>query len=339
MKKSGLFIASFALCVATSANAQWHKSAPALALYEKAKAEKKVVVWGTQRTEVEWIPAAFNALFPGIEVEFLGDNDIATKAIAEARAGRHSIDVFWSSLTGVLPLMQRDLMGKPDWSPFGVARQDIVYDGRMAYTSNSAYAIAWNRDLMKREEIPANWAGLLDPKFKSKMVASLFLLPRLLGGLQMAWGQERAVKFARDIMDKSDIQLTRAPRESIVATGERVLAVGEIDSLARVWDRAGMKIDYAVPEPMVLGQFGATVMARAPNPNAALLLAGYMASAEGKAAKEKATLQGDYGPAGASEIARRVHSGKAEVAFDTPQLMEAREKAIREMAPIVTGQK
>lgn len=339
MNKSAALAAAAACCLAAPAYAQWHKSPEVQALYEKAKLERKVVVWGTQRTEVEWIPSAFNALFPGIEVEFLGDNDVATKAIAEARAGRHTIDVFWNSLTGSLPLMQRDLIAKSDWTPFGIAKANISFDGRMAYTSNMAYSLAWNRDLMKREDIPENWAGLLDPRFKGKMTASLFLLPRVFGGLQIAWGEERAVKFARDILSSADLLLTRSPRESILASGERSLAMGEVDSLARMWAKSGMKIDYLVPEPMLLGQFGSTVMAKAPNPNAALLLAGYMASAEGKAAKEAATSQADYGPTGTSDLAKRINSGKAEVVFDNPQQMEAREKAIRAMGPIVTGQK
>ena len=55
-------------------------------LYATAKREGQVIIWGTQRREVEWIPAAFAKMFPGIDVQFLGDNDIAVKAIAEARA-------------------------------------------------------------------------------------------------------------------------------------------------------------------------------------------------------------------------------------------------------------
>ena len=89
-------------------------------LYEAAQREGKVIVWGTQRREVEWIPAAFGAVFPGIEVQVLGDNEIATRAISEARAGRHQVDVYWHSLTGTMPLVQRDLTTANDWTPFGV---------------------------------------------------------------------------------------------------------------------------------------------------------------------------------------------------------------------------
>src|SRR5262245_47564072 len=104
-----------AVALATPASAQWKDSPEIKALYEAAKKEGQVVIWGTAHAEVEWIPAAFNAMFPGIEVQVLGDNDIATKAIAEARAGRHQIDVFWSSLTAIMPVMQRDLIGVTDW--------------------------------------------------------------------------------------------------------------------------------------------------------------------------------------------------------------------------------
>ena len=65
-----------ALIIAAPAHAQWHASPDVKALYEKAKAEKKVVVWGTQRTEVEWIPAAFNAL----------SNDRSRQCSARSRA-------------------------------------------------------------------------------------------------------------------------------------------------------------------------------------------------------------------------------------------------------------
>ena len=72
------------------------------ALRARAKKEGKVIVWGTHPREVGSIPAAFGKLFSGIDVQVLGDNDIAVKAIAEARAGRHQVDVYQNSLTGTL---------------------------------------------------------------------------------------------------------------------------------------------------------------------------------------------------------------------------------------------
>src|SRR5262245_25985808 len=118
-------------------------------LYTAAKQEGRVIIWGTQRREVEWIPGAFAKAFPGIEVQFLGDNDIAVKAIAEARAGRHQVDVYQNSLTGTLPVVQRDLLAQVVWSPFAIDKRNIAFDGKMAYTSNIVYTIAYNNKSVK----------------------------------------------------------------------------------------------------------------------------------------------------------------------------------------------
>src|SRR5712691_4573670 len=77
------------VALASAAPAQSLDQPKVQELYAAAKKEGQVIVWGTQRREVDWIPAAFGKVFPGIDVQFLGDNDIAVKAIAEARGGRH----------------------------------------------------------------------------------------------------------------------------------------------------------------------------------------------------------------------------------------------------------
>jgi ABC-type Fe3+ transport system substrate-binding protein len=307
-------------------------------LYAAAKREGQVVIWGTQRREVEWIPAAFGKAFPGIEVQFLGDNDIAVKAIAEARAGRHQVDVYQNSLTGTLPVVQRDLLTVVDWSPFGIDQRNIAFDGKMAYTSNIVYTIAYNNKLAKEADAPKNWADILDERYKGKGVSSAFLLPRLIGGLGLAWGEDRALQFARDIVAKMNLLLTRAPRESLLQSGERLYAFGEIDSLIRAVAAEGLPVSQVVPQPVVVGQFGATIMKNAPHPNAARLLAGFLATAEGKAARLKATSQADYGPTSDNALARELHSGKLQVVWDRPDNMAAREALFGRAAAILTGQ-
>ncbi len=326
------------VAVLAPAQAAWQDSPEVKALYEKAKAEGKVMIWGTQQGEVDWVPKAFNAMFPGINVEWIGDNDIATKAIAEARAGRHQIDVFWHSLTGVLPLVQRDLLAVVDWAPFGVTKATLAFDSKAAYTSNIAYVLAYNSELVKKEDLPKRWDELADPKYKGKLTASLFLLPRLTGALSLPWGTDKAIQLVRDL-NKNEILLTRSPREPILNSGERLFSVGEVDNLTRRWGRSGLKIAYVVPEPVVLGQFVSTVMAKAPNPNAARLLAGFLATPEGKKAREEATSATDLSAAGTGDFAKLVNSGKLQVVHDTQDVMEKREQAIKDLGPIVAGQR
>src|SRR5215813_2393866 len=324
--------------VPCAVHAQSFNSPKIQELYAAAKKEGQVIVWGTQRREVEWIPPAFNKVFPGIDVQFLGDNDIAVKAIAEARAGRHQVDVYQNSLTGTLPVVQRDLMGVVDWSPFGIDKRNVAFDGKMAYTSNIVYTVAYNNKLVKDTDAPKQWADMLDERYRGKGASSTFLLPRLVGGLGLAWGEDKALQFARDIVARMNLLLTRAPRESLLQSGERLYGFGEIDSLIRSVAAEGLPVSQAVPEPVVVGKFGVTVMKNAPHPNAARLLAGFLASTEGKAARLQATSQADYGPTSDNALAKLMHSGKLQVVWDRPDNMVQREALFSRAAAILTGQ-
>lgn len=326
------------LTISGAAAADW-KDAPAVkALYENAKKEGQVMIWGPQARQLDWIQGAFGQAFPGIKVNFVGDNDVAVKAIAEARAGRHEVDTFWNSVTATMPLIQRDLTVANDWPAFGVEPRDTAFDRRMGFSNTDAYIVAFIKGAVKPEDQPQKWEQLLEPKYKGKMVGSLFLLPRLVGGLALAWGQERAFQFARDLVGKTDFLLTKAVREPFLQTGERVYAAGEIDTGYRRTIMDGGNFAFSMPEPVVFVQFGPSVLAKAPHPNAARLLSGYLASAEGKAARRKATGQIDYGPASDDAVARRINAGQMQAVFDLPTNMAQREEAIRKAGPIIAGQ-
>jgi iron(III) transport system substrate-binding protein len=340
-RRFGIFAtASLALLFAQPAPAQSWKDSPAVkALYEKAKAEKKVIVWGPQQRVVDWIPEAFGRSFPGIEVQWLGDNNIATKAIAEARAGRNEVDVFESSLGGVLPLNQRDLFAKIDWSIFGTRADNVELDGKAGYTHNSVYAVVYNAQKVKPSDLPQQWTDLLDPRYKGKMVGSGFLMPRLVGFLGLAWGEEKALQFARDMVAKTDILLTRAPRDPFLQSGERLYAVGDFDSASLYWAAQGLPVNFVIPQPVAAVQFIAAVMAKAPNPNAARLLAGWLTTPEAKQAREKMRYESDYRLGSDSPNAKRLHAMKASMFFESENNMVEREAIYNKADPILSGQK
>ncbi|TYP80459.1 ABC-type Fe3+ transport system substrate-binding protein [Maritimibacter alkaliphilus HTCC2654] len=332
-------LAGSMLFAASSATAQsdWKSSPEVEELYAKAKEEGSVVMWGTNGREVEWIPAAFAAEFPGIDVQVVGDNDIVTKAIAEARAGRHEVDVFWHSITGVQPLNQRSLFSAVDWSLFGVDPANTAFDKGMGFTNNIVYVFAYNTELADTENLPTNWKDLLDPKYKGQMAGSLFLAPRLVSALSIEWGQEEALDFARGLMEQ-DMLLTRAPRDTFLQSGERIYAAIEVDTLPKLWAESGLPVDFVVPEPAVLGQFGSVLMNDAPHPNAGLLLAGWLASEEGKAARKAAIFEDDLRPNADNELAQMIWADGKAVVDDTPEVIEARSALYKEAGDILSGQ-
>jgi iron(III) transport system substrate-binding protein len=325
--------------VAQGAAAQdWKDSPEVQALYEAAKAEGRVMIWGTHAKEVDWVPAAFAEAFPGIEVEYLGDNDIATKAITEARGGRHAVDVFQTSFTASIPVYDRGLFAENDWSIFGIGDEGHALGGQFGLSHTIAYAFVYNTDLVDPADVPENWLDITDEKYRGKMAASLFLLPRLIGGIGLEIGEEAAIEFARELVNDADMLLTRAPRENFLQTGERPIAAGEVDSLVRTWMAAGLPVDYITPEPVVTGQFGVAVMANAQNPNAARLLAGYLATPEGKARRAQSTMQYDYLPGTQDAMPASLHERGATIVYDTQDKMAAREAIINQVSPILQGQ-
>lgn len=323
---------------ATCAHAQWFKSPEIKQLYQDAKNEKEVVLWGTAAREVDWVPAAFNAMFPGIEVKASGDTDITTRAIAEARAGRSTVDVMVTSLSLVLRLDERKMLSSEGWADFGVDKSHVALDGRMAYTHNIAYTIAYNKNKVAAKDVPKHWADLLDPKYKGKMVGQQFLFPRMVAVLAIPWGEEKATQFARDLHAKADIMITRAPREAMLQSGERLYALSEVDSFPKLWARDGLPIGWVIPDPVITAQFGVVVMDTAPHKAAARLLAGWLASPEGKRAREKLAFQTDYLPTSENPEAKKIYASGAKVVLDTPEDAARRVQLIEKIAPIVSGQ-
>lgn len=329
------------LCLGSAAGgafAQWQKTPEVQALYEAARKEGEVVVWGNAAREVDWLPKAFSEAFPGIQVKVMADDNITTKAIAEARAGRHSVDVISTSLSLVLQLDERKLLRKTDWQTFGVPATHSALDGRMGYTYNILYTLVYNKNRVKPEDLPKSWADLLDAKYKGKVVANQFLLPRMVGALALTWGEEKTVQFARDLRANADIMLTNAPREPFLQSGERLYAAGEIDSFPKLWARDGIPVDYVIPEPVVTAQIGVVVLDKAPHASAARLMAGWMASAEGRRVRERNTFQVDYTPGSDNPTARKIYASGAKVVLDTPEQVTQRDALMRRIAPIVSGQ-
>jgi len=319
------------------ANAQWRTQASTQQLYEKARKEGKVIFWGPARGEVEWVSRALPKVFPGVEVEFVGDNDVVTRAIAEARGGRHRIDVMWNSVTASVPLVQRNLIAVLNPAELGVANPQMGFNGQMLYVNKALYAVAFDPKRTNEADVPRRWADFLDPKFKGRMTSSLFLLPRLTGGLGLAWGEDKALAWVRNIVTGQDTLLTRAPRETFVESGERALALGEIESTYSRHALEGKIFGVVIPEPVVMVQFGLLVMKNAPHPNAARLLTGWLATPEASAMRQQLTGARDYSPASTEPLAQRLHGKQMEAVFDLPDNMQARDAVIRKATPIVAG--
>jgi iron(III) transport system substrate-binding protein len=318
--------------------ATW-QAAPAIkALYEAARREGEVVLWGPQDRELDWIPAEFGKRFPGIRVTWSADRAANTKIITEQRAGRHAVDVLTFSLGGLLPLSERRMLGTLDWSIWHADPQSIMLNGSAAALYNLVYTIVFNESLVPAAEVPKTWEDLLAPRWKGKLVASQFLLPRLLGFLALTWGEAKTTAYARALIQQQDTLITRAPREVILQRGERLIGVGEFVSASLYWKKAlGMPIGWAPMPIMAAAQFVVAPLASAPHPSAAKLLAGWLSSTEAKALRERLRHDADVRPGAKTALAAELAATRAQMIYEDVTNMKARATFYETMSAIVAG--
>ncbi len=283
-------LALVSACAAAPAFAQvsWPDNPAIRTLYEKAKAEGEAVIWGPVQAEVDWIEPEFSKRFPGIAVKGTGDLQAATKLIAEARADRHSVDVWQNSLGGMLEVQRRGLLAKVDWQQLGFEADRIAFGGEGLTIHNFVYSTLYAKDFVKEADLPKAWDDLLDPKWKGRMVSQDFLFSRLMGFLALEWGEERTEKWGRAMINDQKLLIVDTPRESFLKTGERVLAVGDFISQSFQYSDNGVPTGYTILDIVPAVQFVVSVMKDAPHPNAARLLAAWLGTDEGLALREKA---------------------------------------------------
>ena len=127
-------------------------------LYEAAKREGTIVLWGPPTDTVEkYYPQEFQKAFPGIAIKAIGDAQAPQKLLTEALAGQHQADVFWWPVSGFLDLEKRGLVAKFDagaLAAFGIEPGDTTLEGRGLRAANVIYTLEYDTRRLKREELP-----------------------------------------------------------------------------------------------------------------------------------------------------------------------------------------
>jgi iron(III) transport system substrate-binding protein len=323
----------------STALAQPQPTSPAmLALYEKAKAEKEVVLWAPAAIEGSWVQEYFNKRFPGIAIKFTPDLQSGTKIIAEARAGRHSVDVWSFAIGGMMEVQKRDLLAAEDWQRYGIDPNNTFFNRQAAATHNFIYTSIYSKAAVKPEDLPKSWDDFLDPKWKGKLVAQAFLLPRLMGFFALEWGPEKAEQWGRALIDDQKTLIVNTPSGPYLKSGERVMAVGESISLAYQYKADGLDVGYLTLDLVPAGQFAAAVLKDAPHPSAALLLAAWLASDEGRELYETVIHEADIRPGSKSAMAQEIAASKSKIVLEDVVTMELRAKYYESYSKLVRGQ-
>jgi ABC-type Fe3+ transport system substrate-binding protein len=338
-----LAAAAAALCFAdAAANAQ-----SADALYEKAKAEKSLVLYsGGPAEPYERKAKEFGERYPGITVNVTGgfsnvldreiDQQLAAKKLEVDMALFQTVQDFvaWKTAGVLAPF-------KPD----GYDRIDPRFrdeDGAFTPTSVVLLTYAYNTNLVAPADVPKSALDFLKPQFAGKLVtaypadddATLYVFATIID----AYGADYMEKYTAQ--KPNFIQGHLAVLRS-VAEGGNAVTFDSTSSTTGALKKAGQPIDFAFPERDVMPTFfvSAGIFKDAPHPNAArLFLDWYMA-------KEQQSRLGTYSartdvdpPAGLKPLsAYNIAAGYRRFVSDAQKLAALRQRLESYTGPVVNA--
>jgi len=260
------------------------------ALIEAARKEGKVAFYTAMDLQfAQRLGKAFEAKFSGIavRVERSGAERIFTRIGQEYSANIHAVDVVntadqahcivWKKNGWLAPYLPEDVAKHFD-------KRYYDPDGLHATTRILVSPIAYNTNLVKKEDAPKSFKDLLDPKWKGKLVKAH---PAYSGTIMNATF-EIARDLGWDYFEKLAAQnvmqvqsATDTPKK--IALGERAVMVDGAGYLVIRNKEAGQPVEIVYPEegtPLATGP--SAVFKAAPNPNAARLFQNWMHSREGQ---------------------------------------------------------
>jgi iron(III) transport system substrate-binding protein len=288
LSRRDLLIGSSALVAGAAFSTQIVSAAPPPAaitpqLIEAAKKEGKVV-WYTSvdLPLAEKVAKAFEAKFPGIavRVERTGAERVFQRIGQEYASNIRAVDVANSSDAAHFIVWKKNGLLET-FVPEDVAKfypaEHKDPDGMFASFRVWVSIIAYNTNLVKKEDAPKSFADLLDPKWKGKIVkahpgysgtimTATYQMQRDLG-----WGYFEKLA-AQGIMQ---VQSSADPPKRL-ALGERaVMADGNEYNIFQIKEKNGpVEPVYATEgSPLIVGPTG--MFKAAPNPNAARLFTAY----------------------------------------------------------------
>ena len=211
-----------------------------------------------------------------------GSEKVLQRTLAEAAARRHEVDAIHSSALEMETLYREKIL-QAVASPYSA---ELIAGALRPHrewvaTYLSVWVQAYNTRLVKKEDLPANFQDLLDPKWKGKLGIEANV-PEWYSTVVLSMGEEKGIRFFRDLVERNGISARTGHSllNNMVVAGEVPLALTVYNFMAEAARRKGAAIDWFVLEPAVARMSGIGVARRAPHPNAALLFYDYMLSTE-----------------------------------------------------------
>ncbi|MGV7209278.1 ABC transporter substrate-binding protein [Oxalobacteraceae bacterium A2-2] len=296
MKLHTIIMAACAAAASAGALAQAPAGYPAdyQKIIDAAKKEGKLVIYGaTDSKATQPLIKDFNALYPGIVVEYndMNTTEVYNRYISEVAAGGGSADAVWSSAMDLQMRLASDgyaLKYKsveapaiPGWA---------VWDDQAYGTTFEPAAIVYNKRLVDPKEAPQTHADFVkliqQPKFRDK-VTTYDIEKSGLGFMFMTQDAREYGKFPELAsafgVAKVRVQSSTGTMMERISSGENLIGYNVLGSYALVRAKTDPSIGVVLPKDYTLIMSRVLFISKtAKNVNAAKLWLDYTLSKRGQ---------------------------------------------------------
>ncbi|HWP25644.1 MAG TPA: extracellular solute-binding protein [Xanthobacteraceae bacterium] len=258
------------------------------ALVEAAKKEGKVAFYTAMDLAfAQQLAKKFEAIYPGIavRVERSGAERIFTRINQEYSSNIHTVDVVNTADSAHCIVWKRNNWLQPYLPEEVVKYYDKAFydpDGLHVTTRILVSPIAYNTNLVKKEEAPKSFADLLDPKWSGKIVKAHPAYSGTIMNATFQIARELGWEYFEKLAAQKVMQVqsaTDTPKK--IALGERAIMADGAGYLVIRYKEQGQPVEIVYPaEGTPLANGPSAIFKGAPNPNAAKLFQNWMHSRE-----------------------------------------------------------
>lgn len=259
-----------------------------------AEREKKLIDGARKEGEMIWYTntgvenanryiQAFKKQYPFLNAQFWRSKtrQVVQRVVAEARAGRHLVDVIKPSTDLVPVLLEAKVLGNYD-TPL---RAIYPSHAKASYYTNMNYAFrifSYNPRKLARKDVPKSWDELLQPRWRGEILFDESSLEEVVS-LMVVWGKEKTRNYFTRL-SQQDL-LIRVGRDTItqmMMAGEAPLAVTTYGYNSESLRATNAPIDWVAQDLIPTLMYPLTVARNAPHPYSAALFYDFLISEQGQ---------------------------------------------------------
>jgi len=233
--------------------------------------------------------AALNGAFEarhGVKVNLwrAASEKVLQRVLAEARAGRHYVDIVETNAPPLESLHREGLLERvrsPEQAALIAAA--LPPHGEWVGSRLNVFVQAYNTRLVQRGELPKSYAELVQPRWKGRLGIEAGD-DDWFAGVVTALGEAQGLALFRELVAKNGVSVRRGHTllANLVAAGEVPFALTVYNFTAEQLKRQGAPLDWYVIPPAVARANGLALARGAPHPHAALLYYDFMISEAGQ---------------------------------------------------------